>query len=169
MLLVSSDSSGTPLTTMKPYWSFLFFIGLHKSRLHFSIPVLQITPLGDPKMWSWEASISFAYDESRRAMRALAEVTTTAGVGAFVPQLVSRAGALVSVLHAETELWAFCGTDQPVRARRKHRVCTRRYFLQDSCPKGDSGIEAVLGRGKPALSKGWGSSCRESLWNFSFL
>ena len=106
-------------------------------------------------MWSWEASISFAYDESTEAMRALTEVTTTAGVGAFVPQLVSRAGALVSVLHAETELWAFCGTDHPVRARRKHRVCTRQYFLQDSCPKGDSGIEAVLGRGKFLCTEAW--------------
>ena len=115
-----TSSSGTPLTTMRPYWSLLVFIGLHKSRLHFSIPVLQITPFGDPKMWSWEASISFAYDESTEAMRALAEVTTTAGVGAFVPQLVSRAGALVSVLHAETELWAFRGTDHPVSACQKH-------------------------------------------------
>ena len=37
-------------------------------------------------------------------MRALAEVTVIAEVGAFVAQPVSRAGALVSVLHAETEL-----------------------------------------------------------------
>ncbi len=73
-------------------------------------------------MWIWESPISFAYDESTEAMRALAEVTITAGVGAFGPQLVSRAGALVSVLHAETELWAFRGTDHPVRARQKHRV-----------------------------------------------
>ena len=49
----------------------------------------------------------FAYDESTEVMRALAEVTVVAGLGAFVPQLVSRAGALVSVLHTETELCAF--------------------------------------------------------------
>ena len=120
-------------------------------------------------MWIRESSISFAYDESTEAMRAHTKVTSVAGVGAFVPQLVSRAGALVSVLHTEAELWAFRGTDHPVRARQKHRVCTRRYSLQGSCPKGDFGIEAVGGRGKPALSKGRGSSCRESLWNFSFL
>ena len=49
----------------------------------------------------------FAYDESTEVMRAHAEVTVVAGLGAFVPQLVSRAGALVSVLHTETELCAF--------------------------------------------------------------
>lgn len=49
----------------------------------------------------------FAYDESTEVMRALAEVTIAAGVGAFVPQLVSRAGAQASVVHTETELWAF--------------------------------------------------------------
>ena len=37
-------------------------------------------------------------------MEALAEVTISAEVGAFVAQLESRAGALVSVLHTETEL-----------------------------------------------------------------
>ena len=58
-------------------------------------------------------------------MRALAEVTVGARVGAFVPQLVSRAGALVSVLHAETELCAFLERDHPVRAHWKQRcgVC----------------------------------------------
>ena len=117
-------------------------------------------------MWIWESPISFAYDESTEAMRALAEVTITAGVAAFPPQLVSRAGALVSVLHTEAELWAFRGTDHPVRARQKHRVCTRRYSLQGSCPKGDFGIEAVGGRGKPALCKGRGSSCAQRPGNF---
>ena len=120
-------------------------------------------------MWIWEAPISFTYDESTEAMRALAEVTITAGVAAFPPQLVSRAGALVSVLHTEAELWAFRGTDYPGRARQKHRVCTRRYSLQGSCPKGDFGIEAVGGRGKPALCKGRGSSCAQRPGNFSFL
>ena len=76
-------------------------------------------------MWIRESSISFAYDESTEAMRALAEVTITAGVAAFPPQLVSRAGALVGVLHAGTELWALLGTDHPVRACPKHHcgVC----------------------------------------------
>jgi len=46
----------------------------------------------------------FAYDESTEVIQALAEATIVARVGAFVPQLLSRAGALVSVLHAETEL-----------------------------------------------------------------
>ena len=46
----------------------------------------------------------FAYDESTEVMQAL---TIVAGLEAFVPQLVSRAGALVSVLHTETELCAF--------------------------------------------------------------
>ena len=120
-------------------------------------------------MWIWESPISFAYDESTEAMRALAEVTITAGVAAFPPQLVSRAGALVSVLHTEAELWAFRGTDHPVRARQKHRVCTRRYSLQGSCPKGDLWIKVVLGRGKPAPSKGRGNSCAQRPGNFSFL
>ena len=106
-------------------------------------------------MWIRESSISFAYDESTEAMRALAEVTITAGVAAFPPQLVSRAGALVSVLHTEAELWAFRGTDHPVRARQKHRVCTRQYSLQGSCPKGDLWIEAVLGRGKFLCTEAW--------------
>ena len=52
-------------------------------------------------MWIWEASISFTYDVSNEAMWVIAEVTNSAGVGASVPQLVSRAGALVSVLHAD--------------------------------------------------------------------
>jgi len=34
-------------------------------------------------------------------------LTNVGGLEAFVPQLVSRAGALVSVLHTETELCAF--------------------------------------------------------------
>lgn len=55
----------------------------------------------------WEVTTPLAYDESAEVMRELSEVTVAAGVGAFVPQLASRAGALVSVLHAETELWAF--------------------------------------------------------------
>ena len=45
----------------------------------------------------------FAYDESTEVMQAL---TIVAGLEAFVPQLVSRAGALVSVPHVDTELWA---------------------------------------------------------------
>ena len=57
-----------------------------------------------PKIWIWEVSTPFAYDGSTEVMRALAEVTVIAEVGAFVAQPVSRAGALVSVLHAETEL-----------------------------------------------------------------
>ena len=44
------------------------------------------------------------YDESAEVLRIRAEVTIVAGVGGFGPQLGSRAGALVSVLHAETEL-----------------------------------------------------------------
>ena len=58
-------------------------------------------------------------------MRAHTKVTSVAGVGAFVPQLVSRAGALVGVLHAGTELCALLGTDHPVRACPKHHcgVC----------------------------------------------
>ena len=58
-------------------------------------------------------------------MRAHTKVTSVAGVGAFVPQLVSRAGALVGVLHAGTELWALLGTDHPVGACPKHHcgVC----------------------------------------------
>ena len=48
----------------------------------------------------------FAYDESTEVLQALTEVAIIAGVGAFVPQLVSRAGALVSVPHVDTELWA---------------------------------------------------------------
>jgi len=48
----------------------------------------------------------FAYNESTVVLRALIKVVIIAGVGSFVPQLVSRAGALVSVLHRETEIWA---------------------------------------------------------------
>ena len=64
----------------------------------------------------------FAYDESTEVMQAL---TIVAGLEAFVPQLVSRAGALVSVLHTETELCAFPVRDYLVRAHWKHRcgVC----------------------------------------------
>ena len=67
----------------------------------------------------------FAYDGSTEVMRALTEVTIVAGLEAFVPQLVSRAGALVSVLHTETELCAFPVRDYLVRAHWKHRcgVC----------------------------------------------
>lgn len=70
-------------------------------------------------------SIAFNYDESTEVMWALAEVTITAGVGVLVPELVCRAGALMSVLYAGTELWAFLGTDHPVRACPKHHcgVC----------------------------------------------
>ena len=67
----------------------------------------------------------FAYDESTEVMRALAEVTVVAGLGAFVPQLVSRAGALVSVLHTETELCAFLersSCESPLEAPLR-RVC----------------------------------------------
>lgn len=52
-------------------------------------------------------STSFTYDESTAVMQVLAEVTIVTGLGAFVPQLVSRASALVRVLHAETELCVF--------------------------------------------------------------
>jgi len=48
----------------------------------------------------------FAYDESTEVLQALTKVAIIAGVGAFVPQLVSRAGAVVSVPHVDTELWA---------------------------------------------------------------
>jgi len=46
----------------------------------------------------------FAYNESTVVLRALIKVVIIAGGGSFVPQLVSRAGALVSMLHTETEL-----------------------------------------------------------------
>ena len=46
----------------------------------------------------------FAYDECTEVMQVHAEFTTIAGVGTFVPQLVIRADALVSMLHTETEL-----------------------------------------------------------------
>jgi len=70
-------------------------------------------------------TVPYAYDAGTEAMRVLAEVTVVAGLGAFVPQLGSRAGALVSVLHTETELCAFLERDHPVRAHWKHRcgVC----------------------------------------------
>lgn len=69
----------------------------------------------------------FAYDESTEVIQALAEATIVARVGAFVPQLLSRARALVSVLHVDAELWAFLGTDHPVRGSQKHHcgVCVR--------------------------------------------
>ena len=64
----------------------------------------------------------FAYDESTEVMQAL---TIVAGLEAFVPQLVSRAGALVSVLHTETELCAFLersSCESPLEAPLR-RVC----------------------------------------------
>ena len=67
----------------------------------------------------------FAYDGSTEVMRALTEVTIVAGLEAFVPQLVSRAGALVSVLHTETELCAFLERlpcESPLEAPLR-RVC----------------------------------------------
>ena len=70
--------------------------------------IVSLTSLTREK-WSlrigiWEASASLVYDESAEVLRIRAEVTIVAGVGGFGPQLGSRAGALVSVLHAETEL-----------------------------------------------------------------
>ena len=67
----------------------------------------------------------FAYDESTEVLQALTKVAIIAGVGAFVPQLVSRAGALVSVLHTETELCAFLERlpcESPLEAPLR-RVC----------------------------------------------
>ena len=67
----------------------------------------------------------FAYDGSTEVMRALTEVTIVGGLEAFVPQLVSRAGALVSVLHTETELCAFLERlpcESPLEAPLR-RVC----------------------------------------------
>lgn len=66
-------------------------------------------PTGGPLCQSlrigiWEPSPSFVYDKSAEEVGIRAEVTIVAGVGGFGPQLGSRAGALVSVLHAETEL-----------------------------------------------------------------
>jgi len=64
----------------------------------------------------------FAYDESTEVMQAL---TIVAGLEAFVAQLVSRAGALVSVLHTETELCAFLERlpcESPLEAPLR-RVC----------------------------------------------
>jgi len=36
-LWFSTGSYGTPLTTMRPYWSLLVFIGLLSDHLHFSV------------------------------------------------------------------------------------------------------------------------------------